>query len=145
MFTWLDFVVLTFAASAVVDVWMNGSLFADWRAFLQVDPAVETTADDTEQTDDVVTDAVVTEDKLPWLMQLADRWLPNWACELLSCVFCFSYHTPWIVGMVFFLPAYLVYPHWTAFLFKLPAYSLAATRVGNIINSLLPTEAKYHR
>jgi len=144
MFTWLDFIVMTLAASAIVDVWLNGSLFVDWRAFFQAgigetqEPEPETVDPETEIPAD-------SESEMPWSMQLADRWLPRWFNMLMSCEFCFSHHTPWIVGVMFFFPATLVPWQWLAFLFKLPAYSLAATRLGTIINSLLPPESKYHR
>lgn len=135
--TWLDFLVLTLAASAVVDVWFNGSLFADWRAFCQAK------ADDApEETDGVV--LVEEGQQLPWLMSLADRFMPRWVAELLCCDFCLSYHAPWIVALVLFLPMMLVRSPELAFWLRLPVYSLAATRLGNLINAWAPASAKYH-
>ncbi len=131
----LDFIVLTLAASAVVDVWFNGSLFADWRAFFQ------STADDVSD----VSMPVPTGDNLSPLQRLADRWVPTWVAEMLGCSFCFSHHTPWILALVCFLPAALIPWYWLAFLFKLPAYSLAATRLGNLINAWAPAGAKYEK
>ena len=137
--TWLDFIVLTLAASAVIDCWFNGSLFADWRAFF------ETLADEpTEaQSPNQSPPGSLGYHELPPLMTMADRVLPRWVAELLLCPFCFSYHAPWIVGVVLFFPACLVETQWVAFLLKLPAYSLAATRLGNLINAFAPEEAKY--
>ena len=139
--TALDFVVLTLAASAVVDVWLNGSLFADWRAFFQTPPSTplaEPVSDDAP--------AAHQETPLPRLMRIADRVLPRFVAEILGCAFCFSHHTPWIVGVVCFWPAtWLASPLWLIFLLKLPAYSLAATRLGNLINAWAPPSAKYDK
>lgn len=150
----LDFIVLTLAASAIVDVWFNGSIFADWRAFFQSkadDPIDEPITDTTVSQDDEEDEG----DPLPWLMQLADKWVPRPIAELVSCSFCFSHHTPWVVGLLFMLPAFAIQTLTTeessrwwlvaAWVLKLPAYSLAATRLGSMLNSYLPREAKYHR
>lgn len=147
--TWLDFVVLTFAASAIVDVWKNGSIFADWRAFFETDDVpADTPAPQTFTREELVATSVnditgSSETKLPWLMRMADRYTPRFVAELLSCSFCLSHHTPWIVGVVYFLPALFVEAPWLVFLCKLPAYSLAATRIGNLINAVAPKSAKY--
>lgn len=148
---WLDFVVLTLAASAIVDVWKNGSIFADWRAFFENDSESQLSVTPAAQATDTTPEEWVSEfvkyepDNLPLLMRFADRWVPQFVAEILGCSFCLSHHTPWIVGVVFFLPA-LVLPYaWLVFLLKLPAYSLAATRLGNIINSYAPQEAKYDK
>lgn len=150
---WLDFIVLTLAASAIVDVWFNGSIFADWRAFFQ------SKADDPD--DEPITDTPASQDEeewegdpLPWLMQLADKWVPRPIAELLTCSFCLSHHTPWLVGLLLMFPAFVILTLTTeessrwwlvaAWVLKLPAYSLAATRLGNIVNSYLPKKAKYH-
>lgn len=172
----LDFIVLTLAASAIVDVWFNGSIFADWRAFFQSkadDPIDEPITDTTASQDDEEDEG----DPLPWLMQLADKWVPRPIAELVSCSFCFSHHTPWVVGLLFVFAEVVeaiyappIVPEmgggfwinlceWTirpvaqpypfvqplVLLIKLPAYSLAATRLGSMLNSYLPREAKYHR
>lgn len=145
--TWLDFVVLTLAASAVVDVWFNGSLFAKWRALIN-DIAGD------RYTPGVLPSHVEPQDsyaasqsyqEMSWLMQLADHYMPDFVAELLSCSFCFSYHAPWMVGVVFFSLASLAPWAWLAFLFKFPVYSLAATRLGNLINAWAPTEAQYEQ
>lgn len=105
----VDFIALVFAASAVVDAWFNGSIFADRRAYFQA-------LDDGGS-------------KLG---------------ELMSCRFCFSHHTPWILAALFFVPGLFVPEPW-GFVLKLPVYSLAATRIGNIINACLPDDARYER
>lgn len=136
MMNLLDFIVLTLAASAIVDVWFNGSIFSDWRAVLQdkADGPVEPTED---------TLTVDGGEPLPLYLGLIDRWTPRFIAELCSCDFCFSHHTPWIVGVVCFLPTLFITTPWLVFLLKLPAYSLAATRLGNLINAWAPTTAKY--
>lgn len=137
--SWLDFIVLTLAASAVLDVWFNGSIFADWRAFFQDGPA----ADPVDAHVEPVATKTSDEAPLPLLMQIAERIVPDWVVEMLNCPFCFSYHAPWMVALVCFLPADYIAWGWVAFLLKLPAYSLAATRLGNLINAWAPKEAKY--
>ncbi len=138
--SWLDFLVLTLAASAVVDVWANGSIFADWRAFLQdkadEPPPVQAATDDS---DDVIGEP------MPILMRVVDRVLPRFGAELLSCMFCFSHHTPYILALLFYLPALFVDSAWGVFLLKLPVYSLAATRLGNLLDAYAPEGAKYYR
>lgn len=139
--TWLDFVALILAASAVVDVWFNGSIFADWRSFFQDkadEPDELPSEPEAEQLDDVEGEP------LPFLMRVADRIVPRFIAELVSCWFCFSHHTPWVLAMVCFFPALFIEIEWLAWLFKLPVYSLAATRAGNLINAFAPEGSKYH-
>ncbi len=140
--TWLDFLVITLAASAIVDVWANGSIFANWRAFLQ-DKADE--SDEPDSTPPSDTDEEDEGDPLPFMMRVADRVLPRLFAELVSCMFCFSHHTPYVVALLFFMPATFVQTPWLVFLLKLPAYSLAATRLGNIVNAAVPEGARYQR
>lgn len=138
--TWLDFLALTLAASGLVDVWKNGSIFADWRAFMQ-DKADE--PDQPPTTDDAAEPEEEGE-PLPVLMRVADRVLPSILAELFSCSFCFSHHTPYILALVFFFPALFVSPDWVVWLLKLPVYSLAATRAGTFLNALI-SDARYDR
>ncbi len=138
--TWLDFTVLILAASGLVDVWMNGGIFAEWRALFQdkadaEPPSVEAVAADDDEGDDG--------EELSFAMRLADRIVPKWMASLFSCPFCLSHYTPWVLALLCFFPALLVEATWLAFLLKLPVYSLAATRAGNIINALMPEEDKY--
>lgn len=140
--TWLDFLALTLAASGVVDVWNNGSIFADWRAFFQDkadEPDEPTPVDEAELSDD--------EDDgepLPFVMRIVDRVVPRFIAELVSCSFCFSHHTPWVLAIVCFFPTLFIDIEWITWLLKLPVYSLAATRLGNLITAWAPQEAKYH-
>lgn len=116
--TWLDFIALSLAAGGVVDVWKNGSIFALARAV----------AADAAETDAVQNRRTV-------------RGLLG---ELLSCEFCLSHHTPWLLAVLFLLPA-LVVTGPLAFLLKLPVYSLAATRLGWLLNAAVPADCRYDR
>jgi len=127
--TIVDFLALIFASAAVVDVWRNGSIFAKGRAYMQ---AKEDADDDEEDETEIETEFSF------WLL------VPRPAAELLNCPYCLSHHTPWVLALVFFFTATLVAPPW-CFLLKLPVYSLAATRIGNIINEMVPEGARYRR
>lgn len=133
--TWLDFIVLTFAASAIVDTWRNSSLFAMGRAVLE---AREDDLEDwpAESESSYPAPGLPT----PWYWQS----IPVFFAKMLNCPFCFSHHTPWILAVLFFLPALWLTGTW-AWLLKLPVYSLAATRLGTIINACVPDGAKYER
>lgn len=139
----VDFIALIFAASGWVDLWFNGSLFDEWRAYFQ---ARDDFTEDEDYPDDNPSCSLSAPDPEPprplW-MWLFD-WLPDWFCELVSCKFCFSHHTPWLLAMFFLLPAMFVPAGW-AFVLKVPVYCLAATRIGNIINAYVPTDARYDR
>jgi len=136
--TWLDFIALTLAASAVIDVWFNGSIFADFVSFFQIkgdypdDNAIEIEDDD------------IPEEPQPVWLRMADKITPRWTAELLSCPFCLSHHTPFWVAVLFFVPSVFMEDPW-AILVKIPMYCLAATRLGNIVNGLLPEHASYDR
>lgn len=64
--------------------------------------------------------------------------------ELMTCPYCFSHHTPWILALLFFVPGLFLAEPWSI-LCKLPVYCLAATRAGNIMNALVPRSAQYGR
>ena len=133
----LDFVVIALAAGAVVDVWRNGGLFAEFRNYCDLRA-------DSDPSDAPVADSLDTypPGPTPRWMKVADKLLPRFVAELLSCWFCFSYHAPWLVIAVLYVPSLFVPPpwHWIALV---PLYSLAATRAGNILNAWLPTDAQY--
>ena len=139
--TALDFFALVMAASAIVDVWRNGSIFAELRAYFEArQDAGPPLADDP-----VPTEESLPADPNPWWMRLFDAVLPRWFAELVSCRFCLSHHTPWVAAVVCYLPTLFVTTPWMIFLLKLPVYSLAATRIGNIINACVPASAQYDR
>ena len=80
---------------------------------------------------------------MPYLPGLLDRYTPHWLAELLTCSFCLAHHTPYLLALACFFPALWAPWPWLAFLLKLPVYSLAATRAGNVLNWLLPADARY--
>lgn len=61
--------------------------------------------------------------------------------ELINCPFCKSYHVPLYLFALLLVSSWISGGLHTAAL--LVIYSLAATRLGNIIDSLLPEAAKY--
>lgn len=137
----LDFIVLVLAASAWVDCWFNGSIFDEWRAYFQA--RGDAWPSPYPHSESSASSEPIPQEPQPWWMTVFN-WLPDWFCELVSCKFCFSHHTPWVLATVSFLPALFVAEPWD-WLLKLPVYSLAATRLGNIINAYLPDRARYDR
>ena len=138
--SWLDFFVGTLAAAAIVDVWFNGSIFASLRAVVE-GKAEEADEDVTIDEDDAA--AVDDGEPLPLFLRIVDRVLPKFIADLLVCPFCFSHHTPWIVILLCFVTSYSCENETLAFAFKIPAYSLAMTRLGTLINAYAPNDAKY--
>lgn len=130
----LDFVALCLAATAVADAWFEGSLFAGWRQFLQSKADFYQPA--ATEADAVANDAAGAQ--LPAAMRLADRFLPFWAVELLTCRFCLSYHIPWLLAVCCLCPLPLDGPDWLLCLRKLPLYSLAVTGASHLIARLVP-------
>lgn len=135
---WLDFLVLTLAASAVVDVWFNGSILAEALAYVQARTDLPLDSEDSEGL------AEPPADQPGRLQRLADQCLPTVICQLLVCPFCLSHHTPWLLATACFVPGLFWDSPW-ALLCKLPVYCLAATRLGNLINGLLPSHLRYER
>lgn len=62
--------------------------------------------------------------------------------ELLLCPFCQSYHVPLYLGLL--LLASLWAGGIMPYLARLVIYSLAATRIGNLIDGLLPARLRYN-
>lgn len=133
----VDMIALALAASAVVDVWHNGSIFANRRAmyqaredysYVEADEADELESQTAEEPHEAAT---------PWQA-------PLWFCRLMNCPYCLSHHTPWVLGVLFFLPAIMLHEPWS-FLCKLPVYSLACTRLGFVLCAMLPETARYLR
>lgn len=140
----LDFLALALAGGALVDVWFNGSLFANWLAFMQVKAQGPPPVDATPPGDAAESNEVAVEEPLPRLMRFADRVLPRLAAELLSCPDCLAHHTPAVIACGCLVPALFLDQPW-ADLFKLPMYALAATRLGFILNGFLPEHLRYQR
>lgn len=131
---WLDFIAWALASHGALDTWFKGSIFAEPRSLLQ-DKL------DSESGMDPATRGIFIDDSesapLPWHLRLLDKWIPLWLAELLTCEFCLSHHTPWLLGVLFIIPASLVPWGWLALLIKLPVYSLAFAKIRTIaIDSL---------
>lgn len=62
-------------------------------------------------------------------------------CELLLCPFCQSYHVPFYLYLLLLLTTYLSGNVGAGY--RVVLLALAATRLGNIINSVMPSGAKY--
>lgn len=139
MLSALDFIVLTLAAGAVVDVWFNGSLFAGMRAYMEV------RADDDSPPHVYWTFPSAPYYRGDFWLCIADFIVPRWLAKLLTCHYCTSYHAPWIILLfLIFLPPYCVAAV-AAEVLRIPFYALAAARAGNLINALLPKNAQYDR
>ena len=142
-----DLILLVLASSAVLDVWVNGSLFASARAILQL-KADEWGAKGSLPLTDAATDEPAAEtepaEEPNWLLRGLFWLTPCWLAELASCTFCSSYHVPWLLLVGCYVPSRLLGEPWN-WLALLPLYSLAATRVGNLLNGLLPKPLHYER
>lgn len=124
--TAIDFIALVFAASTCVDTWFNGSIFDSWRAWFEASSDI----------------AISSDQVIPrWRLDIRAMDLFS---EMVTCKFCVSHHTPWLLACAFFVPALFVSAPWD-FIFKIPVYSLAATRIGNIINAFVPADVCYYR
>jgi hypothetical protein len=112
MLTLLDFLAVTLASGAVIEVWHKGSLFETPRAYVQA-----------------------LQDVTP------QETLKGRVLELINCPFCKSYHVP------FYLFLLLLAGTWFGGIFgvatRVVIYSLAATRLGNVIDHLLPENNRY--
>jgi hypothetical protein len=112
MISVLDFLAVTLASGAVIDVWHKGSIFETPRAYAQA------------------------------MQDITPReTIKGRLLELINCPFCKSYHIP------FYLFLALLAGNWfggiVGFCVTLVIYSWAATRLGNIVNGMLPTDARY--
>lgn len=114
MITWLDFAAITLATGAVIDVWLNGSIFATWRGIVQAKQEIAPIGSFTA-----------------------------WWTELLACYFCQSYHVPFY--LLIFLLAGNYFGGIVYCVAQLVVYSLAATRLSNLVNVLLPEKLQYGR
>lgn len=71
MWSWLDFIAVTLAAGAIIEVWHKGSIFATARAYVQA-----------------------WQDAVPY-----DSFKGK-VFELLTCPFCQSYHVPFYLFLL---------------------------------------------
>lgn len=112
MWSWLDLIAVALAASAIIEVWHKGSIFATARAYVQ-------TWQDAADYD-----------------SLWGKFL-----ELLTCPFCQSYHAPIYLFVLLWLGDSAGFP--LANVIRIVVYGFAATKIGNVLNTLLPQEARY--
>lgn len=110
--TALDFVAVTFAAGAIIEVWHKGSIFETARAYVQA-----------------------------WQDVARPNSVKGRLWELLMCPFCKSYHIPLYLfaGLLASDQIGGIMPA----LSRVAVYGLAATRVGNLIDGLLPAQMRY--
>jgi hypothetical protein len=139
----VDFAALTLAASAIVDVWRNGSIFEKARAYTEAKADLGITDDSLPAVDNPYRGG---QESLDWAaaQRSHSRGIIGFFCELINCHFCLSHHTPWILALLCYFPSLFVVQPWD-FLFKLPIYSLAATRLSTILDAIVPQDAKYNR
>lgn len=125
-----DFLICSLAASAVVDVWFNGSILAEWRR--QVEIKADWYCDQLEQPD---TPAI---DIQPEVGTVTEVTSPVNACpcliiRMLNCAYCMSHHTPVWVFVWYFSVSLL--PPTVCQILRLPVYALAATRLMNVVTT----------
>ena len=111
--------VLPLAAGAVIDVWRNGSIFAELRARNEMRTAA---------------------------FERGEFSIRNFVAALLDCSFCMSFHVPLWFVVTRYLPAVLLEHsgwHRWAQVVLLPSYCLAATRVSWLVNGLVPDHLRY--
>ena len=115
----LDLVAVVLATSATLDAWENGALFDSLRAYMR------------QRADGRIGPQPVPEGVVAiyprWATWL-DRWLPRFFAEAWSCMFCASYHAPAYLIALFYVPSLWLVAPWDT-LWRLPIYSLAATRL----------------
>jgi len=76
-----------------------------------------------------------------WQDVTPDDTLKGKLLELLTCPFCQSYHVPFYLFLTLLAAGYA--GGILSAVVHAAVYGLAATRIGNIINYLLPERAKY--
>ena len=155
--SWLDLVVLSLASGAVLQAWFRGSIFAAPRAYMEArtSPPFDNVADDIQEADEPLDDLV--EASRPLWVRIADRIVPQLLAEGVTCPLCLSYHVPWLLMLGSWGGAALAIRLWpvdageTSLLWRdllvcvlrAPAWSLAATRLANIIDSVLPPRGRH--
>lgn len=107
-----DFLLVTLAAGAIIDVWHKGSIFETLRAYLQ---AIQD-----------ITPQHTAKGRL---------------LELVGCPFCKSYHVPLYLFLLLLLATW--FGGMLPLAVRVVLASLAATRAGNVIDSLLPAHKRY--
>lgn len=114
MISALDFLAVTLAAGAIIEVWHKGSLFETARAYAQA-----------------------LQDVTPY------NTAKGKLLELINCPFCKSYHAPLYLFLLLLAGTGIGGIVETAV--RIVIYSLAATRLGNVIDGVLPKESRYSK
>ena len=142
--TLVDLLALALAAAAIIDVWQNGAIFESLRAYMETRTDVvfdEADGEAFEEEEEEETDDLMVSD---WWMRVLDRRMPTFFAWLLNCPYCFSFWTPALLVLPFYIPSLFLWEPWST-LCKIPIYCLAATRIGFIVNLFLPDHGKYRR
>jgi len=117
---WLDLLAIGLAAGVPINAWLHtGGIFEEWVEWLRV------------WAEFVPTDTKQLPDKHDEIRARVG--------QLLTCFFCLSHHVPWILILLFYLPSLCVAAPWSV-MFKLPIYSLAATRITLIVEHFMRTK-----
>jgi hypothetical protein len=110
--TMFDFIVVTLAAGAIIEVWHKGSIFSTARAYAQA-----------------------------WQDVTPHNTAKGLLLELINCPFCKSYHVPLYLFLL------LMAATWaggiTETVVRTVLYSLAATRLGNVLDGTMPKDSRY--
>lgn len=133
----IDLIAIVLAAGAVIDIWRNGSLFEEARAYMEA--RADTDGDVLPAADDTRPYA----ERYPHWVHLCNKCLPDWIVCLLNCSYCMGPHAAfwWLVYLV---PSLWMAEPW-AIVYKVPLYAFAAFRLGFIIDAKLPRRARYER
>lgn len=142
---WFDFLALMLASGAVLEAWFKGDAFASLRAAMQSKSTTfwQKPLPRLALSSEAAAAGLDEEDvSQPRWLQILDRWVPDAVGAALSCTFCSSYHAPFWIGLICWVPSLWLPEPWNA-LVKFPIYALAATRAGNIATGMLPAKLHY--
>lgn len=153
----IDLGLITLAASAVIDVWRNGDILADVRAYFEARDDVINEADAEDDADVMPIESVEARSaescglhcRNPLWVRFLNAYCPDLLVRLLVCSYCMSHHVPWLLMLCYMAPAIVSslfgIPPWIIVIYKIPLYSLAVTRLITLCDSLLPETAKFER
>ena len=117
MIHWIDLVAIGLAAGVPINAWLHkGGIFEEWVEWLRV------------WAEFVPTDTKALPDKNDRIRERVG--------QLLTCFFCLSHYTPWILILLFYLPSLCFNAPWSVVI-KLPIYAMAATRITLIVEHFM--------
>ena len=129
-----DLIAVVFAAIAVLDAWFRGSIFAGWLGLFQAKlDSANPTPELGGELAPAAQEDLPAELPLTGLAAIVDHHCPLWLAELVSCELCFSYHVPWILLLVLYVPATTLPEPWSL-LPRGVLYSLAITGLVHVIH-----------